>query len=274
MSAQSRANRLETVSAITRGASRSAIVKERLSRAGGGRREDGMRKKQIGSGALLVVVLGVACAPGPKDGGGKAAPPAGSAAEPGRYPAGKPSASERTAEPRAEDREPPAVVVPEGTTLTVALESTVSSARNQAGDTFLGKLSEPIEAGGRVLVPAGAEVRGKVLVAQGSGRVKGVARLAVAFDRLEVDGRKLEIETSSVDVTAQKQHGRDAKIAGGAAAAGALIGAIADGGSGAAKGALIGGAAGGGAVLATKGKEVEFSAGNRLKVKLKKPVRL
>jgi hypothetical protein len=233
---------------------------------------------RVMSGAvMLAVVVGsvghlAACAPSPKNEGSKPTPPADSAADPGRSGGGKPSPG-RTSEPGAEDREA-RLVIPEGTSLVVALESTVSSARNQAGDTFLGKLSEPIEAGGRVLVPAGAEVRGKVLVAQGSGRVKGVARLAVAFDHLEVDGRKLEIETSSVDVTAQKQHGRDAKIAGGAAAAGALIGAIADGGSGAAKGALIGGAAGGGAVLATKGKEVEFSAGNRLKVKLKKPVRL
>jgi hypothetical protein len=223
--------------------------------------------------ALAVAALaGMACGPGPADEGSKSRPAAGAAGEPGR--AGEKASLGRPAGSSAREPEAESVEVSEGTSLVVTLESTVSSARSQAGDTFLGKLSEPIEAGGRVLVPAGAEVRGKVLAAEGSGRVKGRARLAVTFDGLEVKGRKLDIETSTVDVTAEKQHGRDAKVIGGAAAAGALIGAIADGGSGAGKGALIGGAAGTGAVLATKGKEVEFAAGNRLKVKLKKPLSL
>lgn len=75
-------------------------------------------------------------------------------------------------------------------------------------------------------------------------------------------------------MTAAAQKGRDAKIIGGGAAAGALIGAIAGGGSGAAKGAAIGGAAGGGTVLATKGKEVVFPAGSKLTVTLKTAVAL
>jgi len=223
---------------------------------------------------LVLAALAVAaCGPGASSDGPRARPSAVASADAGR--ANDKPVSGRAVEPAAREAEPPPrPVVAEGTPLVIKLESTVSSGRSQAGDSFLGRLSEPIEAGGHVLVPAGAEVRGKVLVAQGAGRVKGRARLAVAFDRLEVDGRKLEIETSSVDVTAEKQHGRDAKIIGGAAAAGALIGAIADGGSGAGKGALIGGAAGTGTVLVTKGHEIEFAAGNRVKVKLKKTVRL
>jgi len=220
---------------------------------------------------VLTALAGAACGPGPASEGSRPRPAAAASAD--AQTADKP-VSGRAPEPATRETEPPRPVVAEGTPLVIKLESTVSSARSQAGDTFLGRLSEPIEAGGHVLVPAGAEVRGKVLVAQGSGRVKGRARLAVAFDRLEVEGRKLEIETSSVDVTAEKQHGRDAKIIGGAAAAGALIGAIADGGSGAGKGVLIGGAAGTGAVLVTKGQEIEFAAGNRVKVKLKRSVRL
>jgi hypothetical protein len=222
---------------------------------------------------LLVVaaLAGAACGPGPAMDGSRPRPATGASTD--GHPADKPSPG-RAPDAAARETEAPHPVVAEGTPLVIKLESTVSSARSQAGDTFLGRVSDAIEAGGRVLVPAGAEVRGKVLVAQGAGRVKGRARLAVTFDRLEVEGRKLEIETSSIDVTAEKQHGRDAKIIGGAAAAGALIGAIADGGSGAGKGVLIGGAAGTGAVLVTKGQEIELAAGNRVKVKLKKTVRL
>jgi hypothetical protein len=213
-------------------------------------------------GTLMVAALWVGCQAKPQTDDGKASE-GGKAAGSDRAPLGR--ASRPTPEP---------VVLPEGATLTVTLQSTVSSDKNRAGDTFLGRLEEPIEAGGRVVVPAGAEVRGKVVAAQGSGRVKGRARLAVSFDRIEVGGKKYDIETSTIDVTAGKQKGRDAKIIGGSAAAGALIGAIAGGGGGAGKGVLIGGAAGTGAVLATKGKEIEFAAGNRLQVKLQREVAL
>ena len=73
---------------------------------------------------------------------------------------------------------------------------------------------------------------------------------------------------------APRTHGRDAKIIGGGAAAGALVGAIADGGKGAGVGALVGGGAGTGAVLATRGKEVTLPAGARWRVRLLKPLML
>jgi len=76
------------------------------------------------------------------------------------------------------------------------------------------------------------------------------------------------------DVTAGSSKGKDAKIAGGAAAGGVVIGAIAGGGSGALKGGLIGGALGGAAVLATRGQEVELPAGARYKIELRKSLRL
>jgi hypothetical protein len=104
--------------------------------------------------------------------------------------------------------------------------------------------------------------------------VKGRAHLVVAFGEVRVEGRTYTIEATGFDVTAGSSAGKDAKIAGGAAAAGVLIGAIADGGSGAAKGGLIGGAAGGAAVLATRGAEVELPSGSRYQIKLKKSLRL
>src|SRR5262245_16332015 len=162
--------------------------------------------RYVSVSVVLAVLAGAACGPGAGSDGARPRPAAAASAESGR--SGDKPVSGRTPEPAEREAEPPRPVVAEGTPLVVKLESTVSSARSQAGDTFLGRLSEPIEAGGHVLVPAGAEVRGKVLVAQGSGRVKGRARLAVAFDRLEVEGRKLEIETSSVDVTARSEERR------------------------------------------------------------------
>ena len=107
-----------------------------------------------------------------------------------------------------------------------------------------------------------------------SGRVQGKARLVVSFDKVHADGRTFRIDATGFDVTAGSSAGKDAKIAGGAAAGGVVIGAIAGGGSGAAKGGLIGGALGGAAVLATRGKEVELPAGSRYKIELRKSLKL
>jgi hypothetical protein len=179
----------------------------------------------------------------------------------------RPAASKPTPTPPRAPSAP--AKVGEGTVLSLVLETTASSDKSTPGDEVKARLTADLTDGARVLVPAGAELRGEVLTAQGAGRVKGRARLAVAFMKITVAGKSYDIQTSPIDVTAAAQKGRDAKIVGGGAAAGALIGAIAGGGKGAAKGAVIGGAAGGGTVLATKGKEVVFAAGSRRKVTLR-----
>ena len=169
---------------------------------------------------------------------------------------------------------PPPRVVASGTPLTIVLKQAVSTKTAQPEDRVVAELAEDVVADGDVLLPAGSEVLGRVVTSVRSGRVKGRARLVVSFDRIRVDGRTLDIDATRFDVTADSSKGKDAKIAGGAAAAGAVIGAIADGGEGALKGGLIGGAAGGAAVLATRGKEVELPAGSRYQIELRKSLRL
>ena len=120
------------------------------------------------------------------------------------------------------------------------LDSTVSTATAKPGDAVVAHIVEPVRQGDRLLVPDGAEVRGRVVTAVRSGKVKGRARLVVEFDRLTLDGRPHEIAATPIDITAEDSKKRDAAIIGGAAGAGAIIGAIADGG----KGAAIGGAVG------------------------------
>jgi hypothetical protein len=136
------------------------------------------------------------------------------------------------------------------------------------------ELAEDVKLDGRVVLPAGAEVLGHVVTARRSGRVKGRARLVVAFDEIRLHGKSYEIQAARWDVTAASSRDRDAKIAGGAAVAGAIIGAIAGGGKGALRGGLIGGAAGGAAVLVTRGNEVELRSGVRHKITLRSALRL
>jgi hypothetical protein len=169
---------------------------------------------------------------------------------------------------------PETIVIPEGTAVTMTLETTASSATSHEGDTVVAKLAESIRVDDRVVVPSGSEVRGRVTAAIPSGRVKGRARLALDFDSIMIRGRAVAIDAEPVDITAKSAKKRDAAIVGGGAGAGAIIGGIVNGGKGAAIGALIGAGAGGGTVLATKGYEVHLPSGTTLKVHLTQPARI
>jgi hypothetical protein len=170
--------------------------------------------------------------------------------------------------------EPTPVVVPAGTLLSLELRSTHSSKTSQAGDRTLAVLLEDVRVEEQVVIPAGSELYGSVLAAVPSGRVKGKARLAIVFDKAQIDGQQRGIESAPIDVTADDSKKRDAAIIGGGAGAGAIVGGIAKGKKGAAIGAAIGGIAGTGAVLGTTGKEVEFAAGSHLKIQLSSALRL
>jgi hypothetical protein len=200
------------------------------------------------------------------------APAAGSA--PAARPQAAPAAAPVAPAPAAPAPTPRPLVLEAGTTLPIVVRATVSTKTARPEDRVLAELSEDVTTGGRVVLHAGSEVLGHVLTAVRPGRTKGVGELVVSFDEVREGGRSYKIETTRIDVTGKKTGGKDAKIAGGAAAAGALIGGIADGGSGAVKGGLIGGAAGGAAVLATRGEDVELRAGSHHRIELRSSLRL
>ena len=74
------------------------------------------------------------------------------------------------------------LVIPEGTTLHLTLENSLSSATNSSGDAVLAKLTEDVSVGGKLVAAAGSEVRGRVTTSIRSGKTKGRARLAFGFD--------------------------------------------------------------------------------------------
>src|SRR5262245_49891442 len=166
------------------------------------------------------------------------------------------------------------MVLPEGTELHLVLEQPLSSVNSRPGDPVTARVERAVSDDGRVVLPGGTVLQGRVSEARGSGRVSGRARVAVDFDRIVVRGRTQELEVSPVVVEAPGEGSRDAKVVGGSAAAGAVLGAIAGGGKGAVKGAVLGAGAGGAAVLMTKGKEVDMPAGSHWTVRLRNSVRL
>src|SRR5262249_58202604 len=105
-------------------------------------------------------------------------------------------------------------------------------------------LARAIEVHG-VRLGEGSRVSGVVTDATQSGKVKGLAHVAVRFDSLTPEGSDAHyrIHTSAVGRTAENTHKRDALEIGGGAAGGAIIGALGGGKKGA--GVRTGGGGGG-----------------------------
>ena len=164
--------------------------------------------------------------------------------------------------------------LPAETSIPVTLETTVSSATSHPEDRVDARVRADVVSGGKVVIPAGSELRGNVVSVRRSGKVKGLAYLSMSFNELVVNGKTYRISTRRIGVQAKPSHGRDAEIIGGGAGAGAVVGALVDGKEGAAKGALVGAGAGTGVVLATRGKEVTLASGSRWRVRLVKPVEI
>jgi len=181
------------------------------------------------------------------------------------------------AEPQPEPApEPkPTTLIPAGTTLRIALIDAVSSDKNRAGDHFAASLAEPVVIDGKTVLTKGTKVRGRVVDAKESGRVKGRASIELKLTEIVFkDGKQMDIATKPYTAVAQSTTKRDAAIIGGGAGLGAVIGAIAGGGKGAAIGAGIGGGAGTGTVLATKGKEIRYAPETRLQFTLASPIEI
>jgi hypothetical protein len=151
----------------------------------------------------------------------------------------------------------------------------LSTKRNQAGDTFLATLDQPLVIDGFVIAERGARLEGRVVESDPGGRVQGTAHLTVQLAKLNTsDGQHVAINTASYTRQAGSSRGTDAAKIGAGAAIGAAIGAIAGGGKGAGIGAGVGGAAGAGDVLLTRGKPAEIPVESRITFRIADPIEL
>jgi hypothetical protein len=166
------------------------------------------------------------------------------------------------------------LVIPAGTRLKVSLIDSLGTDTNSAGDQFLASLSEPVVIDGTTVLQKRAQVHGRVVAAEGSGRVKGLAHIQLILTDIVQGDRTVAITTDTFSATAEPTKKRDAEIIGGGAGLGAVIGAVAGGGKGAGIGALAGGGAGTGVVLATKGKEIHYGPEVRLNFTLSNSVQI
>ena len=108
---------------------------------------------------------------------------------------------------------PPAtrvVTVPAGTVVRIRLVDGISTKRNRPGDTFQATLEDPLVAEGLVVAEQGANVFGRLVHTQQSGRVSGRAEMALELDRMQTVGGEVRIASDTMIRQADSSKGKDA----------------------------------------------------------------
>ncbi len=179
----------------------------------------------------------------------------------------------RYSQPPSDVRTPHTITIVPGTPLAVRIGETLSARNNEAGDTFLATLDQPLVVDGFVIAERGSRVEGRVVQAEAQGRTKGSSFLGIELVKISTsDGQHVRIRTAAYKKESNTSTGNDVATVGAIAAIGAAIGAAADGGKGAAVGAGIGGAAGVAGVMLNRGRPVEIPVETRLSFRIQEPV--
>ncbi|WP_353068962.1 hypothetical protein RBB75_18695 [Tunturibacter empetritectus] len=169
------------------------------------------------------------------------------------------------AEPSADDpNDPDAMIVTsvpertgtlrEGTLLKVKIGETLATDRTIAGTRFSATVTEAIERNGRVIIPAGSILEGRVTEVRGGRRITGAALLHLETNDVTlpdgthyivhaqlIDTGKSEFNVNNEGTLKRKDHPKEMlAVAGGVTGASAVAGALVGGGVGAVVGAGIG----------------------------------
>jgi hypothetical protein len=185
---------------------------------------------------------------------------------------GAPPFSKRDKDDSKSSLVPNAVTVPAGTPVSVRLQQSVSSASSNAGDSFQATLDESLVINGQTVAPRGAAAVGKVVQAKSSGRLHDSGYIRLTLASIEINGKQVPVQASSIFVKGANHNKRNLAMIGGGAGAGALIGGLTGGGKGALLGSAIGAGAGTGGAYATGKKDVGFGAERKLTFRLLQPV--
>ena len=163
--------------------------------------------------------------------------------------------------------------VPKGTVLVVRMIDSVDSDVNQPGETFRATLEEPVTVAGEVLAPRGTLAAVQLVHVKQSGQLRGAEEIALQLRSITVNDKTYSLASEFAEVASQGKGSESAKVVGGVAAIGALIGAITGGKKGAAVGAATG-AGVGVAVQAVRGKQVRVPSEALLAFSLEESVTL
>lgn len=227
------------------------------------------------AGLLALALVAAAC-------GGGSEPVAEEAATNGAEEEPRPLEPEAT-EAREVEREPSFLAkvfepepelrtVPAGTIVVVEFQDSLSSHSSSVGTAFRARVRQEISIDGKVVIPRGATVVGRVTEASRPKKVGGRARLSLEFHTLELPaGGALPIRATFAQ-RGKSETPKDAAIIAGSTLGGVVLGEAVDKGEGGVIGGILGGVGGTVAAMKTKGKPVEVPAGTVMSLELSEPV--
>ena len=176
-------------------------------------------------------------------------------------------------EAREEKKKEP-IVIPAGTSITVSLGAELGSKLSQANQTFSGSIAKDVTVGDAVAIPKGATISGTVTDAKPLGKFAGGAVLQVRLDSINLNGADMPVQAALKTFSAKGKGKRTAVLAGGGAAVGGIIGALAGGGKGAAIGMAAGGGAGAGGAALTGNKDIVLPTESAVSFELSQPLEI
>jgi hypothetical protein len=173
--------------------------------------------------------------------------------------------------------EPPKPVIKQvtlsaGTVLPVRLTEELDSKTAQSNDAFHGSVAGDIGTQGVIAIPHGSPVMGRIVDAKEAAHFKGSSLLTIELTQVTARGKKITLVTDTFSKEGAARGKNTATKAGGGAAFGAIIGALAGGGKGAVIGGLAGGAAGTGVNAATRGEQVVIPSETLINFRLQSPI--
>lgn len=166
------------------------------------------------------------------------------------------------------------VTIPAGTVLPIRITETLDSKTAQTNDAFHGAIATDLGIQGVIALRRGTPVAGRIVDAREAAHFKGQALLSLELTEIQRGGDKISVVTNPYTKEGNARGKNTAEKAGGGAAFGAIIGALAGGGKGAAIGGLAGAAAGTGVNAATRGQQVQIPTETLINFQLQSPITL
>lgn len=151
-------------------------------------------RKLCVAGALAGLFLAASCSDQPANQAANqpASQPAKSAEAAKKPEAAKPaSVASKTTEPQL-------VTVPKGTAITATVGQTLATDKSKPGDSFAARLSTPVKIDGKVVIPKGTKVTGRVVTVKKH-------ELKVALASVKLHGKSYDLATNSIRSSVKTQ---------------------------------------------------------------------
>jgi hypothetical protein len=154
-------------------------------------------------------------------------------------------------------------VLPASTVIAIRTIDLIKSNGAASDLEYRATVDDSVVVGGVTVAPVGTPAFLRVVQVQQAGAVNGRASLSLRLVGLEIDGRRLVLETGDARIASGSQAARATKSGIGGAVIGGLLGGLLGGTAGAAKGAAAG-AAVGVTAAAVSGQSVQVPSETRL----------